>query len=304
MYRNIMLTVAYEGTHYRGWQIQPNGKTVQEFVERATEKLTGTRCNVLCAGRTDSGVHALGQVACFRTESKIAAPQFRRGLQRFLPDDIAIVQSREVSDQFHATYSAIRKRYRYLIFDGAVLPPFLRNLVHRSRRMLNTSAMLEALPALMGTHDFRCFETNYPNKATSIRTVMEVTLQRVSHWSLWTPASVQQSISIQEDSQNRQSPGSDQKDAAGHCWLPTDPRPHEDPASPVICFEIMADGFLYNMVRAIVGTLLRIGTGTEPPEYMADVVASMDRGRAGCTATPEGLYLVHVDYPEEQLTPD
>jgi tRNA pseudouridine38-40 synthase len=304
MYRNIMLTVAYEGTHYHGWQIQPNGKTVQEYVEHATEKLTGTRCNVLCAGRTDSGVHALGQVACFRTESTIAGPQFRRGLQRFLPDDIAIVQSLEVSDQFHATYSAIRKRYRYLIFDGAVLPPFLRNLVHRSRRMLNTAAMQSALPSLLGTHDFRCFETNYPNKATSVRTVMETTLQRVPHWSLWTPAPVQQTTSINEDvPRKEQSVSSDPSDAAGHCWQPTDARPHEDPTSPLICFEIMADGFLYNMVRAIVGTLLRIGTGTEPPEYMADVVASMDRGRAGCTATPEGLYLVHVDYPEEQLTP-
>ncbi|MDG1896938.1 MAG: tRNA pseudouridine synthase A [Fuerstiella sp.] len=302
MYRNIMLTVAYEGTHYHGWQIQPNGKTVQEYVERATEKLTGTRCNVLCAGRTDSGVHALGQVACFRTESTIAGPQFRRGLQRFLPDDIAIVQTREVSDQFHATYSAVRKRYRYVIFDGAVLPPFLRNLAHRSRRMLNVAAMQKALPSLLGTHDFRCFETNYPNKATSVRTVMEATLQRVPHWSLWTPASIQQTTPFDEGTSSEEN-SDDQRDAVGHCWQPTDARPHEDPKSPLICFEIMADGFLYNMVRAIVGTLLRIGTETEPPEYMADVVASMDRSQAGCTATPEGLYLVHVDYPEDQLIP-
>ncbi|HIE96964.1 MAG TPA: tRNA pseudouridine synthase A [Planctomycetes bacterium] len=302
MYRNIMLTIAYEGTNYRGWQIQPNGLTVQECVERATEKLTGTRCNVLCAGRTDSGVHALGQVASFRTDSTIPATQFRRGLQRFLPNDIAIVQTRSVSDEFHATYSAVRKRYRYLIFDGAVLPPFLRNLVHRSRRMLNVAAMQKALPNLLGTHDFRCFETNYPNKATSVRTVMETTLQRVPHWSLWTPVSVQHTTSIEEDTDLKSEGGSvDQNAATGHCWQPTDARPHEDPTSPVICFEIMADGFLYNMVRAIVGTLLRIGTGAETPEYMADVVASMDRGRAGCTATPEGLYLVHVDYPDELL---
>ena len=302
MYRNIMLTVAYEGTNYRGWQVQPNGLTVQECVERATEKLTGTRCNVLCAGRTDSGVHALGQVAGFRTESTIPASQFRRGLQRFLPEDIAIVQSQEVSDQFHATYSAVRKRYRYLIFDGAVLPPFLRNLVHRSRRMLDVAAMRQALPSLLGTHDFRCFETNYPNKATSVRTVMEVTLQRVPHWSAWTPASIQQTTSTTGDTDIRTQGGhSGPGDSAVHCWQPTDARPHEDPSSPLICFEIMADGFLYNMVRAIVGTLLRVGTGGESPEYMAAVVASMDRGTAGCTATPEGLYLVHVDYPDELL---
>ena len=126
-----MLTVAYNGSAYCGWQIQPNGLTVQECVERATEELTGTRCNVLCAGRTDSGVHSIGQVASFRTESKIEATQFRRGLQRFLPDDITIVRSQEVSAEFHATYSAVRKTYRYLIFDGQVAPPFLNKLVHK-----------------------------------------------------------------------------------------------------------------------------------------------------------------------------
>ena len=276
MPRNIMLTIAYEGTAYRGWQIQPDGLTVQECVERAVEQLTGTRSAVLCAGRTDAGVHALGQVACFQTDSKIAAAQMRRGLQRFLPDDISIVQSREVSPDFHATYSAQRKRYRYLICDGPVQPPFLRNLVCRSRRALKLAEMRKALPALLGTHDFRCFETNYPNKATSVRTVMEVTLTRRAHWDIWTPS---------------------------HDWKSTDPRPHDDLDAPLICFEIMADGFLYNMVRAIVGTLLWIGNGSRPPEYMKEVVESMDRGMAGSTAPPEGLYLVHVDYPEAHLQP-
>ncbi len=270
--RNIMLTIAYEGTAYCGWQIQPDNITVQYCVESAIEKLTGVRSTVLCAGRTDSGVHALGQVACFRTESKIAAPQFRRGLQRFLPNDISIVESREMPDDFHATYSALRKRYRYLICDGPVLPPFLRNLVCRSKRALNLSNMQKALPALLGRHDFRCFETNYPNKATSVRTVLEATLTRRSHWDLWNP---------------------------DHAWQSTDPRPHDDPSAPLIWFEIMADGFLYNMVRAIVGTLLWIGNGSRPPEFMQEVIQSLDRGAAGSTAPPEGLYLVQVDYPDE-----
>lgn len=274
--RNIMLTIAYEGTAYRGWQIQPNGLTVQECVERATEKLTGVRHKVLCAGRTDSGVHALGQVASLQTQSPIAAGQFRRGLQRFLPHDISIVKAQEVAADFHATYSASQKTYCYLIFDGPVLPPFLRNLAFHSRKALNVEAMQAAASALMGTHDFRCFETNYPNKSTSIRTVKSVAFERQSVWNQWD---------------------------AGHDWQPIDPHSHEAPYSPLIRFEITADGFLYNMVRAIVGTLLRVGSGRKPPEFIQEVIESLDRGRAGSTAPPQGLYLVNVQYPTELLSP-
>ncbi len=274
--RNIMLTIAYEGTAYCGWQIQPNGLTIQECVEAAVGKLTGgTRPNVLCAGRTDSGVHALGQVASFRTESNIPAAQFRHGIQRFVPDDITIIRSQEVADEFHATFSAVRKRYRYLMFDGPVMPPFLKNIVYRPRTSLDVDAMNAALPALMGTHDFRCFESHFPNKATSVRTVMDVSLQRLPLFDVWNPP---------------------------HRWQPTDAREHPSPDAPLISFEIMADGFLYNMVRAIVGTLLQIGTGQRPPDDLCDVIASQDRGQAGSTAPAEGLYLVQVDYPPELLT--
>jgi len=274
MPRNIMLTIAFEGTRYCGWQLQPDAPTVQEFVERATEKLTGTHHRVLCASRTDSGVHALGQVASFQTECTIPAAKFRRGLQRFLPPDITIVQSQEVSPEFHATYSAIRKRYRYLLFDGEVMPPFLRHLACHHRSELNVDAMRQALPFLLGTHDFRCFETQYPNKATSVRTILEATLQRVPVWAMWN---------------------------SGLDWTPVDGRPRQDPALPLICFEIMADGFLYNMVRAIVGTLIQVGRGQKPPEHLAEVIASQDRANAGTTVPAQGLYLVQVDYPAEQL---
>lgn len=272
--RNIMLTIAYDGTAYCGWQIQPNGLTVQECVERATELLTGTRSRVLCAGRTDSGVHALGQVANFWTASSIATTQFRRGLQRFLPDDIAIVRSQQVSDDFHATYSAVRKTYRYLMYDGQVVPPFLKNQVLPVRSPLDINAMQESLAALHGTHDFRCFETQYPNKATSVRTVLSARVTRIPVWALWN---------------------------SDHQWQPADAREHPNPHSPVISFEITADGFLYNMVRAIVGTLLRIGLGRHPVDSMKTVIESLDRSMAGSTVPPQGLYLVKVDYPPELL---
>ena len=269
-----MLTVAYDGTNYRGWQVQPNGLTVQECVESAITRLTGESLRILCAGRTDSGVHALGQVASFKTASPITPEQFRRGLQRYLPDDITIVKSVRVADEFHATFSASRKRYRYLIWDGPVLPPSLRHYVYRTRRAIQIEPMRESLSALRGTHDFRCFETNYPNKQTSERTIMDATIQRCPALTMW----------------------------SGEDFWPADAGPHEDPRRPFISFEVEADGFLYNMVRAIVGTLLRIGNGQRPAGYLGEVIESMNRGMAGTTAPAHGLYLVRVDYPPELLT--
>lgn len=276
MLRNIMLTMAYDGSRYRGWQVQPNGDTVQARLEAAIEKLTGEQLRVFCAGRTDSGVHALGQVAAFKTTSGIAAGQFRRGLQRFLPSDVTVIQAREVHPEFHATFSAIRKRYRYLLDDGYVSSPFLHGKVTTLRQRLDVVQMRKALPYILGKHDFRCFETQWPNKATSVRTIMEATIRRIPHWDVWNPRTN---------------------------WIPTDPRQHEDLHQPLICFEVMADGFLYNMVRAIVGTLIEVGTGRQPPEYLQRVIESLDRSTAGSTAPPDGLYLMHVDYPEEQLSP-
>lgn len=278
--RNIMLTLCYDGTAYCGWQIQPNGLTIQECVERAVEKLTGVRSSVLCAGRTDSGVHALGQVASFRTASRIPTAQMRRGLQSFLPEDIVVVSARDVSETFHATWSAVSKTYRYIIFDGTICPPFLRHLVHRSRHPLNVETMEQAVQHLLGRHDFRCFETHYPNKMTSVRTIHQVSVMRQAVWASWT------------------SPHQWHTDG-GHV---ADERPTDVVAAPFIVFEITADGFLYNMVRAIAGTLLRIGQGQWPPDQMARIIASLDRSHAGMTAPASGLYLVRVNYPDSLLS--
>ena len=276
MSRNIMLTVAYEGSAYRGWQIQPNGLTVQECIERATERLFGTRHKLYCAGRTDAGVHAIGQVANFSTESTIEAHQIRRGLQAYLPDDIAIVQSREVAADFHSTFSASKKRYRYLIYDGDIMPPFYRRFVYYHKGMLQSERIAEALTDLLGRQDFRCFETQYPNKATSVRTILEANIRRVPIWDFW---------------------------QGHHSWQSLDARHHEAADCPLLCFEVMADGFLYNMVRAIVGTFIQIGRGRKPVSHLKDVIQSLDRGEAGTNVPSEGLYLVKVDYPDELMHP-
>jgi tRNA pseudouridine38-40 synthase len=278
--RNIMLVLAYDGTAYAGWQIQPNGLTVQECLESAIQRITGESVRVLCAGRTDAGVHAAGQVASFRTQSSIPAPQFRAALQSALPHerDIVVLESREVSPDFHATFSAIRKTYRYLLFDGSVCPPFLRRYVATSRVRLDAVAMHTAAQHLIGTHDFRCFESHYPNKATSVRTVERAAVTRTDVWWPW-----RETTQLSRD-------------------VPAVAEGQAEATGPCLSFEVTADGFLYNMVRAIVGTLQEIGGGKQPPDHLRKVIRSLDRKHAGMTAAACGLHLIHVEYPPALLT--
>ncbi|MCA9061121.1 MAG: tRNA pseudouridine(38-40) synthase TruA [Planctomycetaceae bacterium] len=281
--RNVMLRIAYRGTNYCGWQIQPNGPSIQQHLEAAIEKLTRSQTRILCAGRTDSGVHAVGQVASFRTESQIPCPQMMRGLQAFLPDDIIILHAQDVASQFHATFSAERKRYRYVMQIGAHRSPFLNELVHRLRYRPDVAAMQQACSHLLGTHDFRCFESHFPNKATSVRTIQEAGFSFCGSWNPWDPLDVPTHQLV------------------NHASAETGGRTAH---AEFLVFDIMADGFLYNMVRAIVGTLLDVGTRKQNPQWMQQVIESRDRSRAGMTAPACGLYLVHVEYPQSLLQPE
>ncbi len=262
--RTIRLTLAYDGSQFAGWQVQPDARTVQGELESAIERLTGERPRVLSAGRTDAGVHALGQMASFCIESTIPGEKWRPALQGLLPADVAVLQSEDAPDGFHATYSAKSKRYRYLIHSAIVDDPFLRRYAWRIGSPLDLAAMQEAARALIGRHDFRCFETEWPNKATSVRTVFDANLEHLAEWPGWSGQPLK-------------------------AHQPSD-------RSPFIAFEIEADGFLYNMVRAIVGTLVNIGRGKWEPDIMERIIAAQDRSLAGETAPPQGLYLVHVRY--------
>ncbi len=266
--RNIRLRLAYDGGDFVGWQVQPNGRSVQAVVETAIQKLTGESVRIMAAGRTDSGVHALGQVANFPTQCAIPCEKIRRGLQSFLPGDVVVLNADEVPAEFHATYSAKRKRYRYAIHQAPVCSPFLQRYVWFRSEEFNVDSMQQAADYLPGTQDFRCFESHFPNKATSVRTVEEAKLFRAGHWAVWNP------------------------------WSLMRPLPTEEADGPFLCFEIVADGFLYNMVRAIVGTLVRVGRGQWPPEKMRTLIENQDRSQAGETAPAQGLYLVSVDYEE------
>ena len=246
--RNLKLTIRYDGTEFFGWQTQPGRRTVQETVEAAIRAITREdRVRLNCSGRTDSGVHAVAQVANVYTASKLACPVLLKAINSQLPADVCVRSIEEAPQSFCANKDAVRKTYRYVIRDGRIPDPFLRRYAWFVRQTLDVDAMRRASRCLLGRHDFRCFETEWPNRLTSVRTITRLAVARFGE-TVWV--------------------------------------------------DVEADGFLYNMVRAIAGTLVQVGRGFWPEGRVAEVLAAMDRRRAGPTAPPEGLFLLRVTYSE------
>ncbi len=286
--RNIRLKLAYDGTNYVGWQVQKNGLSIQEVLERAIGKLTGEKCPVLSAGRTDSGVHALGQVANFHTTSQIPAKNFRPAIQDFLPRDIVILDSCEAPPEFHATFKATRKQYRYLIDNSPVPLPFLSKYTWSLRRRLDVAAMNDAAQLLLGKHDFRSFETDWPNKVTSVRTVFEIQVARQPIWNLFTGTLANTPGAV--------APAFPPLRKGGEGGVATAPGDTPQQEGDIISLDIIADGFLYNMVRSIVGTLVNVGRHKWDKAEVARILAARNRSIAGSTAPACGLFLVEVWY--------
>ncbi|HYV37388.1 MAG TPA: tRNA pseudouridine(38-40) synthase TruA [Gemmataceae bacterium] len=244
--RNLKLTLSYDGTDFSGWQTQPGFRTVQETLEAAIAELTGeAKIRVNASGRTDAGVHAVGQVANFYSETQLPVETLVRAINAHLPDDVVVREVVDVPEAFNANRDAVRKLYRYVIHDGLAPSPFLRRYCFQSGRPLDADAMRRAAQPLLGRHDFRSFETNWPNRQSSVRTITHVGLSRVGDW----------------------------------IWL-----------------DVEADGFLYNMVRAIAGTLMNVGRGFWPESKVAEILAAEDRVQAGPTAAAQGLFLMRVMY--------
>jgi tRNA pseudouridine38-40 synthase len=243
--RNIQLTLAYDGTDFHGWQRQPALRTVQEVLEAALEQLTGTPTSATAASRTDAGVHAIGQSAHFLTASNHPAETFVRALNALLPADVRVQGARDRPQAFHATLDARSKRYRYVIDNGLFASPFQLRYSWHVRRPLDVAAMEAAAAALLGRHDFRSFETDWPNRTSSVRTITDLRVAR---------------------------------------------------SDAFVTIEVEADGFLYNMVRSITGTLMWVGTGKRPAGWVAEVLKAESRVEAGPTAPPQGLFLVAVRY--------
>lgn len=243
--RNLRLTLSYDGTEFHGWQFQPGFRTVQETIETAIARLTGESVRVNASGRTDTGVHALGQVINFQCNSQLASQVFVRGLNAHLPDDVVVKEVGDVPPSFDANRDAKRKLYRYVIHDACVPDLFMRRYCCHSPNRLDAAAMARAAAALRGTHDFHSFETDWPNRETSVRTVTHLAVSRMGDW----------------------------------IWL-----------------DVEADGFLYNMVRAIAGTLMNVGRGFWPEAKVAEILQAEDRRAAGPTAPAKGLFLMRVSY--------
>ncbi|NOT43730.1 MAG: tRNA pseudouridine(38-40) synthase TruA [Acidobacteria bacterium] len=269
--RTLKLTLAYDGSRYVGWQRQASGDSVQGLLENALAHFEGAPVHVHGAGRTDAGVHALGQVASVRVHAAHDAHTLLRALNAQLPRDVRVLRVDEVADDFHARYSAVAKTYRYRIWNGPVGNPFEAPFAWHVREALDVEAMQAAAALVVGTHDFSAFQSTGSDVATSVRTIVRSDLRLVS--------------------------------AAGGA-LPRDgsTRGAAFVCEPVLVYEVAGDGFLRHMVRAIVGTLVEVGRGWRSPASMAALVAGAPRASAGATAPPAGLFLVAVDY-DEALAP-
>lgn len=280
--RTLRMILSYDGTNYCGWQVQPNGVALQAVVEEGLAQFTGESIRVVASGRTDAGVHAIGQVISFVTHSTAPCRGFLHGLPIHLPDDVVVRAVEEVAPGFNARYDARRKWYRYVIHNNPIRIPFLRSYALWQRSRLNEQAMHAAVQCLVGTHDFRCFETQWPNRSSSVRTVFHASVTRTAGWNGW--------------GANVSTPGSIQELSSGPLpSLAAQDAIRESPAD-FLCFDIEADGFLYNMVRAIAGTLIHVGRGRWTPQDMSRILEAGDRRIAGETAPPQGLYLMQVGY--------
>jgi tRNA pseudouridine38-40 synthase len=266
------LTLAYDGTNYAGWQSQRGQVTLQDTLEGVLAKLTGQTIRVTASGRTDAGVHALGQVISFRSDWPSGAAVLQKALNAELPHDMAVLAADFADDDFHAIRSAKRKRYRYVICDTPIRDVFARHYAWHIYTPLDDAAMHRAASDLAGRHDFRSFETTGSERETSVRTVFDIAVTRTSAAGQGGAASFPAMLP---------------------CNSPAASEPH---SATRIVLEIEADGFLYNMVRAIVGTLVEVGQGRRAESWPGEVLAACDRRAAGRTAPPQGLFLVRVDY--------
>ena len=245
--RNVRLQIAYDGSRFFGWQRQDGFESVQGALEAAFACLTGETVSVQGSGRTDTGVHALRQVANVHVQTELADDRLRHGLNAHLPESVVVRRLETCADAFHARFSAIGKRYAYVAATSRFQPALGRAYAGWERSALDFDAMRAAARDLLGTHDFRGLCSTGSEPKTTVRTVRALR------------------------------------------WIARRER---------LAFVVEADGFLYNMVRAIAGTLFDIGRGRLPRERVREVLATGDRGAAGPTASPGGLYLLRVRYAE------
>ena len=253
--KRVMLTVAYDGTNYSGWQIQPNNVTIEEVLNDHLSRLLGEEIRVIGASRTDAGVHALGNVAVFDTNARIPGEKISFAMNQRLPEDIKILDSREVAADFHPSKQKCRKIYEYKILNTIHPVPNYRLFTHFNYWKMDLSLMRKGAEYLVGEHDFASFCSVKTQALTTVRTVRSIDIQK-------------------------------------------------DEASSIITIRITGDGFLYNMVRIIAGTLMEVAEGKYPPEQVKDILDARSRSAAGPTAPARGLTLIGMEFLEEKKEED
>ena len=241
----VKLVVAYEGTNYCGWQIQPNGITIEQVLNETLSSLLGEEITVTGASRTDAGVHSLGNVAVFETHTKMPAEKISFALNQRLPEDIVVQESCQVPEDFHPRFSKSRKTYEYRILNCRFRQPLERRTSYFYHSPLDVSAMQKAAAYLVGEHDFTSFASVHAQTNTYVRMIYALDVVR---------------------------------------------------EGDMIRIRVQGNGFLYNMVRIIAGTLIQVGAGIKKPEDMESILAGKDRELAGPTAPAHGLTMIGLEY--------
>ena len=244
---NFRLDLCYDGSRYRGWQrLGDSEHTIQGKLEQVISRMVGKPTEVIGSGRTDGGVHAMGQVANFHAETVLSSAEILSYLRRYLPEDIGVMAVTQVDPRFHSRYQALEKTYRYRIWNADMPCVFERKYVWQLPEPLNTDAMAAGAALLLGTHDFLPFSSLKRSKKSTVRTLKKLDIARVG---------------------------------------------------PELQITAVADGFLYHMVRILVGTLVDIGQGKLPTSEIQAIFEAGVRADAGQTAPPQGLCLMEVRYP-------
>lgn len=242
------MVVAYDGTNYCGWQVQPNGITVEEVLNRSLSNLLGEKIEVMGASRTDSGVHSLGNVAVFDTNTRMPADKIAFALNQRLPEDIVVQGSCEVPSDWHPRYQESTKTYEYRILNRTFRMPTRRLDTYFYHYPLDVEQMSEAASYLVGTHDFASFCAANAQVKSTVRTIYSCTAQK---------------------------------------------------ENDIITIRVTGNGFLYNMVRIIAGTLIEVGAGKRRPVEIKDILAAENRDAAGPTAPAQGLTMMGIEYKQE-----
>ncbi len=243
--RNIKLTIEYDGKDFNGWQKQPNKLNIQGTIEQAIKNITGEDVELNASGRTDAGVHALGQVANFKTNSEIPIEKFAIAINSKLKKSIVIKKAEEVDERFHSRLNCKRKTYRYIINNSSEGTAIYRYLETHIPQKLDVRKMEQALKYFEGEHDFKAFKASGTSSKSSVRTIYKTQIYK------------------KEDR---------------------------------IIIELTGNGFLYNMIRIIAGTLVDVGLGKIEPQQIENIIKEKKRENAGKTLPPNGLYLVSVEY--------